>query len=245
MSNRSRTALSSGLLVALFVGFCVHLVARPPGAAGPGAVAYGGGALAAVEGTVERRTGSGAWTQALPGDRLQRGDALRTGPGGRAEVILAEPPGRLRLDAASEIHLRGPSRSLLAGAHVLSGSVWSDVSLGRTGIRFRLWGGGVTADAAGATVRLERLPDAAVLISVYDGTARVAGGRAGVTGRHTVAAGRAALCPAIGDPLIRDIDRGTVVEPGRTMASRVGPKRPEAAGRGRDARRTTQRANTG
>ncbi len=96
-------ALVSVFLLLAFVGGGLGgiLILRPSG--GGTQVAWAG-EVTTADGSVERCTAEGAWESVGLGDKLSPGDSLRTSPGARTEVILANGD-LFRLNDSSEIRL--------------------------------------------------------------------------------------------------------------------------------------------
>lgn len=99
--------------------------------AASGGAVRGGALLAFQQGEVQVAAGmDGGWqaldpTVARP---LQNGDRLRTGPGGRAEIFLADGQSRIVLDEQTTLTVHDePDRS------------WIDLALGRIRLTIRKW----------------------------------------------------------------------------------------------------------
>ena len=174
-----RVILPTLALSVLLAGFCLYLTVQPtevrarPGASAP--VSTGIASVSFVEGEALVRSQDGAWVPLRKGDVLSVGDAVRTGAQGRAELLLQNRRGRLRLDRGTELRLKGEKRErgpVAVGGRITSGSVWAALSrLSATDAPFVLDTPTVWAAAKGTVFRVHVLEDDWVRVSVYEGTA--------------------------------------------------------------------------
>ena len=67
--------------------------------------------IVSVEGTVEKLSGTGQWTQAAAGDRLLADDALRTSKTGRAELAIGDKS-RLTVTENTQLKVRELTRAV-------------------------------------------------------------------------------------------------------------------------------------
>lgn len=178
MSSRSRTAST----VILLAAFSAAIIALGEAEDAPRLVGHEGALVSFVAGSVDvvRADGHrGAPCPLLGKSEVFPGDTIVTGPEGRVELQLSDPPRTIRLERESVVALMGQERGrriVLIGMRVESGHVWVEASA-ETGARtgpFMVVTNHATARLHRATMAVLR-DDGESRFSVFDGAALVDG----------------------------------------------------------------------
>ena len=132
MSSRSRTAST----VILLAAFSAAIIALGEAEDAPRLVGHEGALVSFVAGSVDvvRADGHrGAPRPLLGKSEVFPGDTIVTGPEGRVELQLSDPPRTIRLERESVVALMGQERGrriVLIGMRVESGHVWVEAEAG-------------------------------------------------------------------------------------------------------------------
>ncbi len=168
--ERRRLLLALGSFLVTVVLVAALLVMQQPGA-GASTV------LTILDGTVTVARGASDFAPASDGDRLDRGDRLRTLPGGRAVVtffdgstIEVEPTTTIEIEAASA----GPDGSVTIQILQSLGRTWASVQeLIHPGSRFEMRTPTTSATVRGTGLIVEVLPDGSSTVHTIDGAVEV------------------------------------------------------------------------
>jgi hypothetical protein len=156
-----RVLIPVGIIALLIIGICVTIPLAYHNSTNAPAVVSGYGIVGSLEGKVQTKTASGAWSAARPGQKMNPGSFLRTGDGNA--TVVFEDGSVMRVTDGSEARVVAVGDDSVKVQHIMGGTYHRV----RKGTRYTVVNGGVTLHALGTAFNVEnRVPDNLEIVMV-------------------------------------------------------------------------------